>query len=184
MSVKQLPQYQSHKVVRAAKIIDYSRAPDSDVATVTLDGGATAVLPVSRFGEHAPTEGYFVVYEDGYESFSPADAFEKGYSRVGAPEPYVPAPGHQYPLAGGQILQFLDKRSGETPDAPLVLAREGTTNEEVIDVVIDRLTKLNAPPFNCRENALAITKLEEAKHWLDARRARREKAGVYGTATP
>lgn len=26
--------------------------------------------------------GYYVVYEDGYESFSPAKAFEDGYTRV------------------------------------------------------------------------------------------------------
>jgi hypothetical protein len=26
--------------------------------------------------------GYYVLYEDGYESFSPADAFESGYSLI------------------------------------------------------------------------------------------------------
>ena len=35
--------------------------------------------------------------------------------------------------------------------------------------------------FRCRENALAITKLEEALHWLDARTNRREVAGIEGT---
>lgn len=35
--------------------------------------------------------------------------------------------------------------------------------------------------FRCRENALAITKLEEALHWLEARTARREAAGTEGT---
>lgn len=32
----------------------------------------------------------------------------------------------------------------------------------------------------CKENACAITKLEEALHWLDARKKKREKAGVEG----
>lgn len=35
--------------------------------------------------------------------------------------------------------------------------------------------------FACRENALAITKIEEAIHWLEARTKRRELAGVEGT---
>jgi hypothetical protein len=36
--------------------------------------------------------------------------------------------------------------------------------------------------FPCRENALAITKLEEALHWLAARKANREARGVEGTS--
>jgi hypothetical protein len=33
--------------------------------------------------QHRPqTGGYYVVYEDGYESFSPAKAFEKGYVEI------------------------------------------------------------------------------------------------------
>jgi hypothetical protein len=34
--------------------------------------------------------------------------------------------------------------------------------------------------FPCRENSLAITKLEEALHWLEARRRNREARGVEG----
>jgi hypothetical protein len=37
--------------------------------------------------------------------------------------------------------------------------------------------------FACRENALAITKLEEALHWLQHRTAAREARGVEGTHT-
>lgn len=35
--------------------------------------------------------------------------------------------------------------------------------------------------FRCRENALAITKIEEALHWLHHRTADREGRGVEGT---
>ena len=38
--------------------------------------------------------------------------------------------------------------------------------------------------FACRENALAITKIEEAMHWLAHRREEREKRGVQGTHQP
>ena len=35
--------------------------------------------------------------------------------------------------------------------------------------------------FACRENALAITKLDEALHWLNHRTQQREARGVEGT---
>lgn len=35
--------------------------------------------------------------------------------------------------------------------------------------------------FSCRENALAITKLDEALHWLEHRTKERNKRGVEGT---
>lgn len=59
----------------------------------------------------------------------------------------------------------------------------GTTNEVVISAVIYRIRSLNelAP---CRENSLAITKLEEALHWLDARTKDRQDRGVEGTDKP
>ncbi len=44
-----------------------------------------APIPVSDeyFRKHNPTAGgYYVVYEDGYKSFSPAKAFEEGYTRL------------------------------------------------------------------------------------------------------
>lgn len=38
--------------------------------------------------------------------------------------------------------------------------------------------------FKCRENALAITKLEEALHWLEHRTRAREARAVEGTHAP
>lgn len=36
--------------------------------------------------KHKPTVGgYWVLYADGYQSFSPAQAFEEGYSRIESP---------------------------------------------------------------------------------------------------
>ena len=60
----------------------------------------------------------------------------------------------------------------------------GTTNEEVLKAVIERLQALNQAPFNCRENSLAITHLEEALHWLWTRTKNRQERGVEGTSTP
>lgn len=42
----------------------------------------------------------------------------------------------------------------------------------------------NGGKFRCRENALAITHLEEAGHWLEHRQREREARGVEGTHQP
>ena len=55
----------------------------------------------------------------------------------------------------------------------------GTTLEEMLRVSIERLTDLNGR-FGCRENSLAITKMEEALMWLDKRTENRQDRGVEG----
>ena len=57
----------------------------------------------------------------------------------------------------------------------------GVTHEALLAIVIDRLRSFQAGPFACRENALALTKLEEGVHWLQQRTLRRMRAGVEGT---
>lgn len=60
----------------------------------------------------------------------------------------------------------------------------GTTIEDVTEVLIARLTGFNAGPFRCRENSLAITAFEEARNWLLQRRRAREVQGVAGKNLP
>lgn len=57
----------------------------------------------------------------------------------------------------------------------------GAFVETLIAIARDRIEFYNANGFGCRENSLAITKLEEALHWLNHRTARREREGVEGT---
>lgn len=47
-------------------------------------------------------------------------------------------------------------------------------------MIIEGLNKTHP----CRENSLAITKLDEALHWLEARTKSRERRGVEGTSAP
>ena len=56
----------------------------------------------------------------------------------------------------------------------------GCFQEDLIAIVIDRLQCFQAGDFACRENALALTKLEEALHWLNHRTADRQVRGVEG----
>lgn len=57
----------------------------------------------------------------------------------------------------------------------------GVTLESLIAIVIDRLRSFQAVKHGCRENALALTKLEEAMHWLHSRTRSRLARGVEGT---
>lgn len=57
----------------------------------------------------------------------------------------------------------------------------GLTQEVLLAIVADRLQSFQAGPFACRENALALTKIEEAQHWLQQRTIARMRRGVEGT---
>lgn len=58
----------------------------------------------------------------------------------------------------------------------------GCHNEDLIAIVIDRLQCLNQGDFACRENSIAITKLEEALLWLNKRTQDRIARNVDGTS--
>ena len=89
---------------------------------------------------------------------------------------------HKYELAsfdGGlsQDIQFIEKAA--TEDGRFITVIDGTTNEEVLAVLIDRMQELQAKCW-CRENAIVITKLEESLTWLNKRTADRQARGVEG----
>lgn len=87
MDASKLPQWKSHKIVRAARIADIVTTVGPD-ATRTLHLDDTTETWASHidnkvWARFIPVTGdYLVVYEDGYVSFSPAKAFEGGYARV------------------------------------------------------------------------------------------------------
>ena len=57
----------------------------------------------------------------------------------------------------------------------------GVMNEDLIAIVIDRMRGFQSGDFACRDNGLALTKLEEALMWLRNRTNERELRGVEGT---
>ncbi len=59
----------------------------------------------------------------------------------------------------------------------------GVMNEDLIAIVIDRMRGFQSGDYKCRDNALALTKLEEALMWLLNRTNEREARGVEGTNT-
>lgn len=57
----------------------------------------------------------------------------------------------------------------------------GVTQEDLLAICQHRLECFQAGPFACRENALALTKIQEAIHWLSHRTTARQSRGVEGT---
>lgn len=78
MTEVEMPLYECHKEVHAAKIT----AIENDILILGHIGGRQQVTDgwLARFKPEVG--GYYVVYKDGYSSYSPAKAFEEGYSRV------------------------------------------------------------------------------------------------------
>lgn len=94
--------------------------------------------------------------------------------------------GHTYELTNfeekekkGQILQFICKEPNENNPTELLTIADGTTNEDILEVLIDRMKYLN-DKFPCRENSIVITKLEESLMWLNKRTHDRKNRGVEG----
>jgi len=94
--------------------------------------------------------------------------------------------------------QYLLKRMDDSPDRPVgefgfvefqkgpigESGVNGCQNEDLLAIVIDRLQYFQNGHYACRENALALTKIQEALHWLEARTKDRVGRGVEGTNIP
>ena len=87
----EMPKYKCHKEVWALKIKSIVR--DGEGENRDSDGSAMITpeeecyAPFRVEGDYLHKNkpfvgGYYVVYKDGYKSFSPADAFEDGYSKL------------------------------------------------------------------------------------------------------
>ena len=93
-------------------------------------------------------------------------------------EPGSGGANHAYEVSGfstqtGLRLNFQNGPIGE-------VGVNGVTQEVLLAIVIDRLRSFQAGPFSSRENALALTKCEEALHWLQQRTIDRMRRGVEG----
>lgn len=83
----ELPRYQSFKIVWALKIKaieDPNHATDgSRLITPEEEGYAPFAVDGDYIAKHNPrVGGYYVQYKDGYKSYSPAEAFEGGYTKI------------------------------------------------------------------------------------------------------
>ena len=94
-AMRELPKYSCHKIVWALQIkeiIDQTsealtdgKGPKPDGAMITPFENDYAPFRVSQeyLDKFKPEiGGYYVQYQDGYKSFSPAKAFEDGYTLI------------------------------------------------------------------------------------------------------
>lgn len=97
--------------------------------------------------------------------------------------------GHKYELENfedkskpGQMIQFIQKGPGKEGGS-LATICDGTTNEEVLEMLIDRLEFLNGI-MPSRYNEAAIGGLKAVSMALKSRTKERETRGVEGTSKP
>jgi hypothetical protein len=78
----ELKTYDCHKTVRAGKIsaIVQRTVEFTDLHVEGMEG-FSVIAPRAWMEKHQPeVGGYYVQYNDGYASYSPAAAFEEGYT--------------------------------------------------------------------------------------------------------
>jgi hypothetical protein len=80
----EMPRYKSHKQVWALKIKSVGLDEDGGAFIIPEEKGYEEFkVDQSYVDKHKPQAGgYYVVYPDGYKSWSPAKAFEDGYTKL------------------------------------------------------------------------------------------------------
>ncbi len=129
------------------------------------------------------------IYADGRDMNHGGNASHR-YVVVMVLEGFDPtAPGFSWPSApeysdvddlyadGFSIVADIQFQHGPRAEAG---SEGGITGAVLTAILLDRLRGFQAGPFSCRENALQITKLEEALHWTESRARVRRRQGVLG----
>jgi hypothetical protein len=75
----------------------------------------------------------------------------------------------------GFILQFQNGPRNVEGSIP------GVIDSDLLEIVMHRLRGFQSGPYSSRENAIALTKLEEAAMWLNRRVEDRIERNVLGT---
>jgi hypothetical protein len=95
---------------------------------------------------------------------------------------------------GGASHEYYILRSEDSDIVPVakfaqIIFQKGPVNEEgvngcfmedLLSIVVDRLEGFQSGDFSCRENALALIKVQEALHWLNHRTKDRIERDVEG----
>ena len=139
---------------------------------------------------------------EGYVSWSPKEVFERTYSEL--PEPLRELDDHKINPANDSLSVLVHDEPGQGnachnysishPGLRTVQINfqngpinedgngvNGLTHEVLLAIVADRLRGFQSGPYSCKENACALTKIEEAQHWLQQRTLKRMRRGVEGT---
>lgn len=206
-----MPLYKSHKQVTAFKILGIAppdEAGDKKHAVDLEDGPKDFRVSKEWYEKHEPENGgYLVIYEDGYQSFSPAEAFEQGYTRLDIEftglrvlNSHIVNPCNDKidllvmdgPGAGGASHHY--RAQWPTIDGKIQYAEikfqngpikengtNGLTHEVLLAILEDRLASFQAGPYKCNENEIALSHVRGAQQTLQNRTRARQDRGVEGT---
>ena len=83
----EMPKYKCYKEVHALEILEVSMLDNGGAIIMPSDDGyASFQVDKVYVDKHKPkVGGYYVVYKDGYKSWSPKEAFEGGYTKMQVP---------------------------------------------------------------------------------------------------
>lgn len=95
----------------------------------------------------------------------------------GACHEYVISFGHAYPEYDEDGVRVLFQKGPRTSET----SRRGILDSDLLEIVRDRLKAFQNSEFSCRENACALTHIEEALMWLNRRVEDRIERNVLGT---
>lgn len=88
---------------------------------------------------------------------------------------------HHFEVANAETLEVIETvnfQEGPIKENGI----NGVCNEDLILMVLTRIQSFQHSEYSSRENAVVITKLEEALMWLRKRTLDREARGVEGTS--
>ncbi len=144
--------------------------------------------------ENPDDEGFLVVASDGHKNWQPKEHFEATHTPFNQTHvmlkgskdfTLVELSNHTFNAFNSYVVKTEDKivsvinfQEGPIKENGI----NGCHHEDLINIVIHRLESFQDGALRCRENALAITKLEEAIHWLKHRTDDRKNRQVVGTS--
>jgi hypothetical protein len=110
LEVDGMSRYQCHKQVWAFKITNIKEG------VLWCDNGVMKPVSQEWLNKHKPKiGGYYVIYGDGYTSYSPAKAFEDGYTLMEDVD--VLRPGDTIPIKRGEDIEYAKERElANVPD--------------------------------------------------------------------
>lgn len=78
-----IPRWQCHKVVEGFEIGKINWRDNGGAELVSTCGRFVVSVTQAYLDKHRPSqEGFYVKYDDGYESWSPSAAFRAGYTQI------------------------------------------------------------------------------------------------------
>jgi hypothetical protein len=148
---REMPRYTSHKAVHALKIAAIEINLDKSARIAPADRGyapfATAPGWAERFkGGATDDPGYYVVYADGYASWSPTKAFEDGYAAEAEadakPHAGLPVAGYKPQNTAAVDLVNVNKRLEEAVlralDDLATMKGPAASNDKPSEVAVDQ----------------------------------------------